>query len=190
MKKLIKLNKTPKPEPKSLITVNVEKTEIERKISQFRETYLKLKKGLGEGSTLDKKFEIRLQSMLESLDSMLPVAEEQYLKFSNDRNAYAVNTIMNQMREIQNDLRNIRDLDQQVSYIIENIFTPCFYMLSQKINEQGLELMQALDERKPSKTTIRLRVESNLKEMAVLLQRTHESVQQEMIKYMTGGNKR
>jgi hypothetical protein len=50
--------------------------------------------------------------------------------------------------------------------------------------------MQALDERKPSKTTIRLRVESNLKEMAVLLQRTHESVQQEMIKYMTGGNKR
>ena len=57
--------------------------------------------------------------MYDMVCDLIPIAEENYRKFKIDKSAYALNTYLNQAREIANDMRSVNNYEEQVKNIVE-----------------------------------------------------------------------
>lgn len=112
-------------------------SRIESTASSFAEEVANLRKLLGgsEG-TVEQGMLSMVRAMLASTIEMLPIAEGQYKKYKNERAAYAFSTLVNQARELGNDLRTMQDLEGQVIHILTSILQPAFTQVMQHmINE-------------------------------------------------------
>ena len=51
--------------------------------------------------------------------NLIPIAEINYKTYKIDRSSYALNVLVNQAREIANDMRAVSDFNQQAARIVE-----------------------------------------------------------------------
>ena len=115
----------------------IEKTEKNAAI--FGKEYRKLKKMIGSNNKNfqgDKAIVAMLRAMLTSTLKMIPTAEYQYHLYKNERAAYAYSALINQAREIANDIRNVQNLEQQVDKIMDDIVKPSFSLIVQHLVEE------------------------------------------------------
>ena len=86
---------------------------------------------------------IMYQGLLDSVLSLIPIAEENYRKYRVDRSAYALNTYINQVREIANDMRSVRDFEGQAARIV-NIVRQQFTMIASNLIDENYKLKKEL----------------------------------------------
>jgi hypothetical protein len=62
---------------------------------------------------------VMYKAMYDMVAELIPIAEANYRKFKIDRSAYALNTYLNQLREIANDMRSVNNFESQVRQLVE-----------------------------------------------------------------------
>lgn len=112
---------------------------VEQATSNFQREIDDLRKLMGENPAevrSDAGVLSMYRMMLSATLDMLPVAKTQYDRYKNERAAYAFSTLVNQSRDLANDIRSLQDLEGQVQHILANVMQPAFTLLVQNlINE-------------------------------------------------------
>lgn len=86
--------------------------ESEEIISVFEENMRGMPKFLD--SEYDEKNNMRmLQASLDMINSLLPISEVSMKRFKNERASYAISTLLNQQREIANDIRSLQSYNER-----------------------------------------------------------------------------
>jgi hypothetical protein len=80
----------------------------------YRKRLSELKKSNKQHSDVDL-----LQALLDTVNGLIPVAEENYHEYPFHTNAAACNHLFSQQREILNDLRSLEDFSQRGTKITE-----------------------------------------------------------------------
>lgn len=89
-------------------------------LSVFEDAFKELKKTLSAGNAdinLDMSTPAFLRATLLTLTDLIPIAERTFRKTHKETSAYAFTALINQAREIQNDLRITEDLDSKLLII-------------------------------------------------------------------------
>jgi hypothetical protein len=118
-------------------------SEIETVAAEFAEKYGKIKKMYGpeaEDFQQDKAAIALTRTLLTDTLEMIPIAKAIYKTYKSERAAYALNALVNQARELQNDIRNLQSLEQQVDYLKETVVQPAMGSIVQNLNAEMFDL--------------------------------------------------
>jgi hypothetical protein len=86
-----------------------------------------------------------LSSLRSIILNMIPVAEKNYQKYGNERAAYAFNALASQLREVENDMRMVADLQLQSGRVIE-VFYKHFRSVATTFVDNQIKLRRELIE--------------------------------------------
>jgi hypothetical protein len=115
--------------------------------SLFKKRLKKIRK-VKKTNNYDEKFNAAvLKSLLDMVLDLVPIAEQNYRRFRSDRPAYALNTYVNQGREIINDLRAIEDFQDRadkIKQIVRLHFTKMLENLVDELHRLRSNLLQSL----------------------------------------------
>jgi hypothetical protein len=87
-----------------------------------------------------------LESLLKMTLGLIGIAEQQFHKYKNERSAYCINALSNQVREIMNDLRQLRTGDKQHKEIINRIIIPNLSVLMQQYMANCTDLKKHINQ--------------------------------------------
>jgi hypothetical protein len=86
------------------------------------------------------------REMLRKLNNMIPVAEQIYLKYPKQSNAYAFNVLVSQMRELISDLQAHEDRSIVLDRIVMEVLDPASQTLASFLIENNFRLKKILDD--------------------------------------------
>ena len=72
-----------------------------------------------------------LKSLLEMMVGILPMAERVYVKYKNERAAYAIVALVTQVREISADIQRYSNVNKNGEVILEKIIMPTMQLILQ-----------------------------------------------------------
>lgn len=85
------------------------------------------------------------KSMLALLIELIPFAEDEYRKMPKERNAYAMNSLISQARELISDLKAERDSKGLALRLSHEILNPAFISMVQNIIDANYYLKRNID---------------------------------------------
>ena len=113
---------------------------------------------------------------------LLPVAEEIYQTYKNERGMYALNALVNQIRELSSDLRMLSSNDKTVEYVLESVFLPSLQLVLQHFVSDFSELKQNISDSLPPKKAKNIKLQMNrmIKAQGQLLDDIKKSVSEKI----------
>lgn len=120
-----------------------EQIRLLKKLKKTRREHKKIRKLIRKDGLDEKDTLVMLKALLSITLSMIPVAEQQYYKYSNERAAYAFNALVSQTREIANDMRSIRDLEEQYGNIVRFI-ADRFRLIAQNMVDEAYKTKKSI----------------------------------------------
>jgi hypothetical protein len=110
-------------------------------LAKLDKRYRKLAKNIRNNRGSSNNADIKaLQELYLLTWELIPLAKENYKQYRSDRGIYALNGLVNQIREIQNDLRQLRTGKKQHAHIINKILLPNLTLLLQHYMTDCFEL--------------------------------------------------
>lgn len=79
--------------------------------------------------------------------NLIPIAEKAYLKDRREHQAYALNALISQGRELANDLMAADNKNQLCETLIAEILTPAFKQILQQLMQEQMMLKTALSDK-------------------------------------------
>jgi len=162
---------------------DLEKQEkIEKEIVRLNKRYRNLSKGLKTVDT-DAQTNIKvLKYCFKSTINLLPMAEEIYIRYKNERAAYAYNALTNQARELMNDIRMLSSNDKTIEYVLQAVFLPTLKLVLQHITNDFSDLKRELGDILPPKKakSFKLKMNKMLKAQGQLLNDISKSVEEKV----------
>lgn len=139
----------------------------------------------GENDAAIQLFQKQAFSMIVSLIS---VAEKAYLKDQREHQAYVLNSLVSQGRELANDIKNTHTLDALAAKVISEALEPAFRMVLQVIVEQQLKNKAMLgDKLHPSMVASASReLDASLRELARALTQIHVEAKNRIHSFLLG----
>lgn len=114
----------------------IDKANESKLKSKFAQHRLALKEAQNEPG--EKSMMIVYQALLDMVLDLIPLAEEKYRENKAERAAYALNVYLNNVREIQNDMRSLHDFSQ-IGFRIIEIVAHRFTLIAQNlVSEKNL----------------------------------------------------
>lgn len=182
-----------------------EKREVTRatvkKVKQYAELADKVK---AVGST----FGIRKKEIMDAVDSgnldhavlqfqrqaystivnLIPVAEKEYKKYKRDHQAYVLNALISQGRELAADLMASGDRAQLASILTQEVIEPVFKSLLQHVMTEQLQLKAILgDKLKPQFIPDASReMDASLRRLAEIMTELYKSTSSQINKKLLG----
>lgn len=86
-------------------------------ISIFKKQLRKIRRNTDKNTLQDKQHAMILMALRDMLLDLIPITEERYRKFKQERTSYALNHYTSQLREIMNDLRLSEDFQSRSNHI-------------------------------------------------------------------------
>ena len=86
-----------------------------------------------DNSNNDVAITIARRNLLKMLTELIPFAEANYRQYGNERAAYALNTLITQMRELIADIQSEHNKSELLMRILTEIMHPRFLLLGQHI---------------------------------------------------------
>lgn len=121
--------------------------KVEAMMSAFHQEFADIKKMIGseaEDFQNDKSSVAMMRAMLAMTVDLIPVAEKAYRDKPNNFNASALANLTNQARELQNDIRNLQDLEQQIEHINREIIQPGVRQMADFLISETFKLKKEL----------------------------------------------
>ena len=173
-------------EEKELSPEELERRQkIEEEIVKINNRYRKLAKSLKEADS-DTQANIRVLKYCFAMSHrLLPIAEEIYIKYKNERGVYAIAGLVEQIRELSNDLRMLSSNDKTVEYVLNVVFLPALQLVMQHIISDFAELKTTLTDSLPEKKAkpIKLKLSKMTKAYGQLLDDVKKSVSEKVTEH-------
>lgn len=173
------------PEKKKKVEKVLAKTE--KSLSTFKKEYKQLKKLVGSKNKdfqSDKASMAMLRSMLTMILSCIPVAESIYKQYRNERSAYALSALVSQARELNNDIRNVHNLQDQLDRIMDLIIKPSLTLIVQnlvdELNTSGRSIMKKVK----NKTIVKKMLKKSANNVSLYVQEHANSIGAQLQDYM------
>lgn len=119
-----------------------EKTE--KNIQLFKKELKKIKLSNNNDLTSAESILDLHKAMLKLVVDMISIGESQYRQWKGERAAYALNSLINQARELASDIRSMQEVNSQTEKIAENIILPSMTMLVQNNTNMVLNMKKQI----------------------------------------------
>lgn len=141
-----------------------DKLTAAKNASLFKTALKDIRKANKRHDYSDQALIVVYKALLEMVLDLIPIAESNYRQFKVDRSAYALNTYINQAREITNDIRAIKDFSEQLE-LINRIVRKQFTQIVQQLVEETFLLKKELVDSlgAPSRRIVENKIESLIK---------------------------
>lgn len=157
----------------------------------------KLKRLKSRLKGLDSAFKEKVAEIQESLDNnqipvieihkmalamlveLIPIAEDKYRQYGNERSAYALNTIVSQLREIMADVRAEQDSSEIIINRVLQIQKQRFQLIGQNIFDTLYHLLHNIGIYIPAE--YKKSVQANIKESATSIATYLEQIYKSMV---------
>lgn len=158
---------------------------VETKLLLIGKKYKKLKKGIKLSKSEHKANLKILKYCLDMSVRLLPLAEESYIRWQSERSMYALNALVNQSREIMNDIRMVSNNDKTVEFLIEQALMPGMKLIMQHILNDFSNLKSIIKEQIPSSKAkaINLEINKMLKAQGMLMEDMRKGLQEKINEY-------
>jgi hypothetical protein len=178
--------KNKEQEPKVLTPEQIARQEkIEKEILKLNKRYRNFSKSL-KNSTSDTQSNLKvLKYCLKSTINLLPMSEEIYVRYRNERAAYAYASLTSQARELMNDIRMQSSNEKTVEYMLNNVVLPSLQLVLGHISNDFSEIKTLLVEQLPPKKakTARNKLNKMLQGHGQLLSEMSKSVEAKVTEY-------
>jgi len=159
--------------------------KVEEEIIRISKRYRKLSKSMRESDS-DVQTNIRVLKYCFNMSTrLLPIAEEIYVTYKNERGMYALNALVNQTREIASDIRMLSSNDKTIEYVLQAVFLPSLKLVLQHITNDFSDLKRELGDILPPKKAkaFKLKMNKMLKGQGQLLNDMSKSVEEKVTKH-------
>ncbi len=116
--------------------------------NRFARQFRRLRKKAGADNdhfNADVINRLMLRAMLSMVLDVIPIAEKAYRSSSKENAAYALNSLLNQARELAMDLRLSKDTVGQAEFISSKILKPVFVSFTQVLIAELFTLKATID---------------------------------------------
>jgi hypothetical protein len=190
-KKLKASEKKPKEKKRKSKKMDEEKSlkfaeKINKSVSLFQKDYHDIKKIIGPEAldyNNDKATIAILRSMLNMLVSLIPLAEQNYKQYSNERSAYAINALVSQTRELLTDIKNAQNTEQQIDYITNEIVSLHLKLILNNIINNVYVLKKEVKSKGKPKDIIKM-LDAMIKDQGAFIIQIRKSVEDRLKEYM------
>lgn len=124
--------------------VNSQIEEAEKAISFFNSKSKHIVK-LIDAKDNDSTASETQRSLLSMMVQLIPIAEQNYKTYRTERAAYALNSLVSQVRELLSDLQSTNDRSVVIENILYNVIEPTLRQYAQYLIDSNLELKQKLE---------------------------------------------
>lgn len=186
------LEKTKEDLAEVLLSV-AEGSDVDENSARFEKEFNKLRKKVsvdkGNSYSSDSANQDMLRIMLAMVLELIPVAEAAARKTLKEGNFYALNALVNQAREISNDLRLSKPLEDTAFFIKDRIMEPVFKQLASHMINEMMSIKNEVDTTDVSTKQARLikkRVDKSMLIMSRYLTDMILKVEDDTHAYITG----
>jgi hypothetical protein len=152
--------------------------KIEEELIRINKRYKKLTASLKDVDN-DLQANIKVLKYCFTMSHrLLPIAEEIFIRYKNERAVYAIAGLVSQIREIANDLRMLSSNDKTVEYLLESVFLPTLQLVMQHMVNDFSEIKGLVSDALPPKKAkeIKLKLSKQTKAHGQLLDDIKKSV--------------
>ena len=167
-----------KPENDEKIT-NHNKSVFELRLKRIRKSAKKHE--YGEAAMLQM-----YKGLLDMVLDLIPIAEKNYRQYKQDRASYALNTLVNQAREISNDMRTLSDYNSQAERIVE-MARRQFTLIAQAMVDEVYRTKKEIQDELPTKSRDKIfkRVDNMVHNHGKYLNESVKALSDAILSYMT-----
>lgn len=135
-----------------------------------------------ETNDSDNAIDQAQRQLLLMLIELIPIAEDKYREFGNERAAYALNSLVSQIRELISDIRSEEDSSQLVQKILNNILHPTFLLLGQNLVDNMYHLRKQIEiyVKPEDMKIVNTRVNESAKNMASYLEEQYKHLMEKI----------
>lgn len=131
------------------------------------------------------------RAMLAMVIDVIPLAEKAYRQTQKENQAYALNALVNQARELSTDLKMMQDVEGQAEFIRNQLIDPLMMSLTQQIMASMLSLKNSIDTELGAKApgrakTLKRQVDDNLRGLGEFLQGAKDKLSSDVFRYLSG----
>ena len=156
---------------------------LETRLSTLRQETDKINALLEEGENEDAILTFQRAS-LQSVIDILPIAQHQYKKNPNMSNAYALNALISQSRELISDIEARQDKSHLAQTISERVIRPAFLDLAQNLMNSTSMLRELISSSagidKRTQAEVKAHIDRFLRETARYMQDRHDRLVQQL----------
>lgn len=149
--------------------------KVQDQTNLFAKKIKKIRKSVKTNGIDEKTLLLTYSALYDSLLQLVPVAEKACHYGKSDRNFYALNSLISNIRELSNDIRNNVDLDGKVQHIIDRILSPSHLEFARHMISDFFTLRKEIEE-----SNIDPKVRKRLIAMCVQMLDSHGKYIQEM----------
>jgi hypothetical protein len=126
------------------------------------------------------------RGLLDMVLDLIPIAERNYRQYKQDRASYALNTLVNQAREIGNDMRTLADFNNQAERIVE-MARRQFTLIAQAMVDEAYRLKKEIRDDLPPKKVekINKRIDALVHGQGKYLNESVKALSDTILSYMT-----
>ena len=158
---------------------------IEKQTKNFNKK-LKLARKTGTSMDVDE-----LKDMLKTLRILTPIAATGFATYKNDRAAVALNILMNQKREVINDIRSMDNGPKAVEFIMQKILLPMLQSVMQNYMNTNHDLkskMKLVKDKKLRNILIK-KLDSSLELQGAFFNALQLGIEEKITEYLIGKSK-
>lgn len=114
--------------------------------SKFGVSVSRISKLLASGDT-ERAVGILQRKMLDAIVNVIPIAEQEYKLRPTQSQAYALNGLVSQARELAHDIQNTGDRQKLAITLVQEIIMPAFREVAQAVIDEHYALRKRVDDK-------------------------------------------
>ena len=159
--------------------MEAEQAALEQELIKINNRYKRLAKSIKTAKSDSQTNTRILKYCLQMSVRLLPIAEETFLKFKNERAIYGLKALVDQNRELMSDIRQMSNNDATIDFILNQVVLPSLQMvLAHQVAAMAELKTEILNICPPKKAKVmKIRINNMLKDQGKLLTDTGKSVE-------------
>jgi hypothetical protein len=116
-------------------------------IQNVKSIFAKRKKKIAlylNNDDLDRATILITKQLIKTLMDLIPIAEKKYRRYGNERSAYALNSLVSQVRELMTDMEAYKDRKALVTRLLNDIIRPNFMTMAQQLMTASVRMNQQI----------------------------------------------
>jgi hypothetical protein len=164
------------PPPPTLDDIKLER--------RFNRLARKLKRARGNSNVADLQ---TLRALLTLTIELIPMARATYRQYRSERAIYAMNGLVNQARELMNDIRQLRTGKKQHQHIVNKILLPNLQAILQQYLNDCTEFKKGLSQlRRQDRSRVEKAINAMMQAHARVFNEISQRTQTNLADYLIG----
>lgn len=140
-----------------------------------------------EAHNSDGAITVFQKTALATMIELIPIAEEKYRKFGNERSAYALNSLITQARELVGDIKAEQDQRELALRLSREIVNPAFIQIMQNMVDNLYQLKRNVESCVPTNrvSDVHRQVEQTAREITHFLEQSYAQIRDRITSEMT-----